>query len=300
MASVPFKTSLRTGLLFAGVGLLCAAAIWVVVEHMRVDLVNESNQILEARLRMAERHGLYHTVSRDANELPTQSAADGATDAPGADVAMRIRYFVEPARPEIASSPQDDALSRAREALFDRGEVAFSTSARGDGGIDLFMAIPLENTLSCLACHGTGGEAAGQPEWLQWAAPEGVGMLVGRSRIGDLSLRAEDTIELSAVTVALTSIFLLGILLNRQRRHRELATLKTGAAQAEVRRLEDIARAQHETRERDARLRAVVESIGEGLLIYDTRGVIESANPAANRIFGHEGAGLAGRSVISL
>ncbi|MCA1240973.1 PAS domain S-box protein [Stappia stellulata] len=300
MASAPTRPTVRTAVLIAGVLALCAAAIWVVVDHMRVDLINEANQVLEARLRMAERHGLYHTVSRDAKEQPPGGEADGADDAPDVDVAMRILYSVEPRRPQIPSPPQDDALSRARAALFERQEGVFSTSARRDGGIDLFMAVPLEHTRGCLACHGAGGMAAGQPERLQWEVPEGVGMLVGRSRIGDLSLRAEDTIELSAVTAALTSIFLLGILLNRQRRQSEMATLKTGAAQAEVRRLEDLANAQRETRERDARLRTVVESIGEGLLIYDTQGVIESANPAANRIFGHERAGLAGRSVISL
>ncbi|MBL6430659.1 MAG: hypothetical protein HPM95_03460 [Alphaproteobacteria bacterium] len=183
MASAPTRPTVRTAFLIAGVLALCAAAIWVVVDHMRVDLINEANQVLEARLRMAERHGLYHTVSRDAKERPPEVDTDGTDDAPDVDVAMWIRYSVEPARPRITSPPQDDALSRARAALFERQEGVFSTSDRRDGGIDLFMTVPLEHTRGCLACHGAGGIAAGQPERLQWEVPEGVGMLVGRSRI---------------------------------------------------------------------------------------------------------------------
>jgi PAS domain S-box-containing protein len=300
MESAPTRTMARTGFLIAGVVALCAAAVWVVVGHMRVDLVNEATQVLEARLKMAERHGLYHTVSRAANAQSPEVVEKAASDGSEPDVAMRIAYSVEPARQEVGARSSDRELSRAREALFDLGDDTFSTSTRRDGGIDLVMAVPIENARSCLACHGAGGMAAQEPPGIDWEAPGVFAMLVGRSRIGDLSLRAEDTIELSAVTVALTSIFMLGILLNRQRRQSEMATLKAGAAQAEVERLEDLADAQRQTHERDARLRAVVESIDEGLLIYDTDGLIESANPAAMRIFGGEEGDLVARSVVSL
>ncbi len=47
----------------------------------------------------------------------------------------------------------------------------------------------------------------------------------------------------------------------------------------------------------DTRARAVMESVGEGIVIIDERGTIEEFNPAAEALFGYDAAELLGRNV---
>jgi diguanylate cyclase (GGDEF)-like protein/PAS domain S-box-containing protein len=48
-------------------------------------------------------------------------------------------------------------------------------------------------------------------------------------------------------------------------------------------------------KEREAQLRAIVESVGEGILAFDARGFILEVNPAVCEIFGYESAALIGK-----
>ncbi len=47
----------------------------------------------------------------------------------------------------------------------------------------------------------------------------------------------------------------------------------------------------------DARARAVMESVGEGIVIIDERGLVQEFNPAAEALFGHDAAEVIGRNV---
>ena len=51
------------------------------------------------------------------------------------------------------------------------------------------------------------------------------------------------------------------------------------------------------TEEADARARAVMESVGEGIIIIDEHGVIREFNPAAETLFGYEAAEVLGHNV---
>src|SRR5262249_47447328 len=54
--------------------------------------------------------------------------------------------------------------------------------------------------------------------------------------------------------------------------------------------------------ERDAleRLRAVVDAASDGIIIADSRGIIQSCNPAAERLFGYQAAEVEGRNLSML
>jgi two-component system sensor kinase FixL len=59
-------------------------------------------------------------------------------------------------------------------------------------------------------------------------------------------------------------------------------------------------RAEKSLRDNESRLRSVLDTAGEGIITINERGIIESANPAAEKIFGYRAGELAGQSVSIL
>ena len=60
------------------------------------------------------------------------------------------------------------------------------------------------------------------------------------------------------------------------------------------------ARVASAVRDRDERLRAILETAVEGIITIDERGIIESFNPAAEKIFGYPAAEIIGKNVSRL
>ncbi len=67
-----------------------------------------------------------------------------------------------------------------------------------------------------------------------------------------------------------------------------------------VRDVTERAAAEQSLRDAEARMRAIVETVVDGIIVIDERGVIEQFNPAAERIFGYAAAEVIGNNVSML
>jgi diguanylate cyclase (GGDEF)-like protein/PAS domain S-box-containing protein len=59
-------------------------------------------------------------------------------------------------------------------------------------------------------------------------------------------------------------------------------------------------RGRADAEQREARIRAVMDNVADGLLTFDQLGIVDSCNPAAERIFGTSAAAVTGQSIIRL
>jgi diguanylate cyclase (GGDEF)-like protein/PAS domain S-box-containing protein len=57
-------------------------------------------------------------------------------------------------------------------------------------------------------------------------------------------------------------------------------------------------RGRADAEQREARIRAVMDNVADGLLTFDEMGIVDSCNPAAERIFGTSAAVLTGQSIV--
>jgi PAS domain S-box-containing protein len=79
-----------------------------------------------------------------------------------------------------------------------------------------------------------------------------------------------------------------------------LKPINADALRASLRRLANEQRAEAELRDWQARMRAILETAVDGIITIDSRGHIESFNPAAERMFGYSAAEVLGRNVSLL
>jgi two-component system, LuxR family, sensor kinase FixL len=83
-------------------------------------------------------------------------------------------------------------------------------------------------------------------------------------------------------------------------RLQEIAVLRQRLAQLEAEPPGRQAAGQEQRMQSEARLRAILETVVDGIITINARGRIESVNPAAERLFGYRAADLVGQNVAML
>jgi len=281
--------------------LSCVGLAYVLFDHLRDDLVREALRIVATKAVVAESSGLYHTFV-DTPAAPVEGMALVSSDLRFSPLELDL-VAPDPAAGEALGLSRQ-SIEPLLEGQADGATGQFLAEAQvSDGRTRLTVALPFTRTGSCLACHAPGAAAAGIPEDVDWVSGQdgkAVGLLVARSALEGPFLRPSDLVELASVTLAVASLFLLGALLRRQRRLNAEALVRTRESEREVEHLRQLAEAQRGIQDREARLRAIVQNIGEALITYDGLGRIESVNPAACRVFTRPPEVLLGSAIEAL
>ena len=168
-----------------------------------------------------------------------------------------------------------------------------------DGRRHLRLAQSVIMEASCVACHNSHPDSP----YTDWQ----VGDLRGIQEVilpvttvapnhahSDNSFRDIVLFVIMAFAVAFISLFGLA------RRNRLAFAEIEQLAILERERAGDIHESKEQVEEAYARLRAVVDNVGEAIITIDEEGIIETANPATQRVFGHPTQDLIGRNVACL
>jgi PAS domain S-box-containing protein len=203
------------------------------------------------------------------------------------------------------SEPDRDALARARQEL---DALASATRVLGTGGdvgpaLGRIAAAALTLAGADLAYVTASDPGSSVPRVLARAGTEGAGGdPAGVSVTGEVSLPVvveEEVVGHLVVAwprggrageVDLEALGRLAALAALAIRHRRLAMALAGGSQPGSLRAEDLARAA-------GQLRRIVDAAKDGIVTTDGGGLITSANPAAEALFGHSAASLFSRPV---
>jgi PAS domain S-box-containing protein len=206
--------------------------------------------------------------------------------------------------------PETDVLARVRREIEALGAVTRALGAAGDVGPALTrIAAAAREVAGADLAYVTGDDAgSGVPRVLARVGPEGGGPGDGEasawraSAAGEISLPvvAEDEVVGQLVVawprggragdVDMEALGRLAGLAAVAIRHRRLVAALSGGREVAGLHAEDLARVA-------GRLRRIVDAAKDGIVTTDGGGVITFANPAAEALFGHPAAALAGRPV---
>jgi PAS domain S-box-containing protein len=203
--------------------------------------------------------------------------------------------------------PETDALARARREAEALGAASRVLAAASDVGPALArIAAAAREVAGAEVAYVTGQDAgSGVPRLLarSGTGPEGDAAAAAASAVGgelSLPIVVEDEVAGHLVVawargerasdVDMEALGRLAGLAALAIRHRRLATALAGGRDPASLRAEDLARVA-------GQLRRIVDAAKDGIVTTDGGGLITSANPAAEALFGHPAGALAGRPV---
>ncbi|MBA4610179.1 PAS domain S-box protein [Stappia taiwanensis] len=253
---------------------LDALILFVAARHVGDDRTTEALQVLAGQLSLVAESGTYHQVRATGPDAAPDRPEFLFVTAGGARDGMH------------AGLPVGDALREIGDALreiIDAGARDFRAAVELNGETVLFAAVPFEAGATCRSCHDR-AEAVGGTQAVPVLPAEGLaGLIAARAPLSGSLGKPEFVLEIGGVLVAvilLSALFLL-FWVHYQRQH--AARLSQSQAEQEVHRLQKMA----EMHDRDVRLRAIVDNMGEALVTISEMGVVESVNPAARGMFGY-------------
>jgi methyl-accepting chemotaxis protein len=181
--------------------------------------------------------------------------------------------------------------------------------ARASNAIDTLLRVEAESVRET-AAHTTSLVARARRNYLVWAALGVLGLLAVALCVMILEKRVLAPLRALTVTMASLAKGDLRAAVPRHPRRDELGAmahalrrLKTAALQAQrLRAAKERAERQalQAIRDREVGLRAIFDSVSEGVVTVAADGRVEAANPAAGALFGRPPEQLVGQSVLTL
>ncbi|MEQ9182550.1 MAG: PAS domain S-box protein [Thalassobaculaceae bacterium] len=199
--------------------------------------------------------------------------------------------------PDGAASDPIEGDALARLGADPQGVVAWFEVHEGAQILRYMTAVTVFE--SCLSCHGAQPERQGEG----WQVGDVVGFQEVRLPLGVTSPQGAD-VEASFRDIVLFVIAALamatGFVFFLLRRNRIAVARVERMALDQFRRSQELELSRSRLEEGIGRLNAVMENVADAIVTVDENGVIESANPATERIFGYRKGDLVGRDVSIL
>ncbi len=202
----------------------------------------------------------------------------------------------EPTPPNQMDRPAAGAFS---EAL--RGEVALDQRFREE----ITVLQPIEASPECLTCHGY------DPNPLRGVLKLTLSREQGLARIEAMRISLWAIAALLVLVIGMTVLAVLRVSVLAPINRLKDAIVRVGAGERQVQlptqwhdELGEVAKVfnemQHELVANDARIRAVSENAFDAIITADEHGIIDTANPAVEKMFGYQASELIGRNVAML
>jgi len=207
--------------------------------------------------------------------------------------ASSFRMFSAVPFPWRADRKLDDCQ---QEAITELSSGAASESHKFieiNGREELRYYTPIVMKASCIGCHNAHPESP-KRDWKEGDV-RGFQEVIVPIPPHQISAHPTFIATIGFAGAALVVAFVFVGMLSQK--HRKARSLAEEMAKSEEKKSEQLATAKQQVEEDESRLRAILESVVEGIITIDENGLIEAFNPAAERIFGYSPNEVLGENV---
>ena len=242
-----------------------------------------SNRVV-SRLEKAGIEARHDYMAREGT-VPLPATMSMELDSSLADIgsAVRFRLYSDFPFPWRKERKLDDFETWAlNELRTNPADKVYRVEEQADGERVMRLAVPVFMGETCVACHNGRDDS---PK-VDWAVGDLRGVQGVTIPFPKTSWLAKGGMSGLVIAVSAAFAMTLAFLTFVAKRYRDAAS--------------DMAAAKALAEEEEARIGAIVNTAVDGIVTIDERGIIDTFNPAAERLFGHDAREAIGRNVSML